>query len=506
MPITKKDTYMNIKINYGTGVATLPTAALDSIDRATKADMKLLFLLCAEPLLLSGENRETCVSRICERAGYSAAQVEAALAFWRGTGVLDIVEEDSTDAVLPVADSPTVAENPPADRRPVHNPSTEVTAPTVTVTRAKTRMLDEIPDYTSEELEQFLTAHKEASGNLAECQAIWGDMFNTREISVIISLVHTWGLSWDYVFSLLAYAKKQLAERGNQGKSLNYVYRMAMNYYKEGVMTEEALQQKFVEQERMNDFEHRIRSIFGLGQRNLTPKEKKFFSTWLYEYKYNIEIVELAYNITVDTKGSPNINYTGGILKNWYEDGLKTLDEIIAKREQENSTVRGIKEGSITPDNARETVSGILSSEQRNTEAPRVTNIAQDINVIRRLLDLGNRMLTEGETAAFTKWRVEYGYRYEIIYHAYQITLENCREYKLAYMDAILTKWHAQKLTTIEAVKAYEKGFKEDKQRKRSAATPPNAPRGDGSFETEDFFTAAVKRSFGEDFDPSVLN
>ncbi len=506
---------MNIKINYGTGVATLPTAALGSIDRATKADIKLLFLLCAEPFLLSGENREACIGRICERAGCPAAQVEASLAFWRGAGVLDMEEEDSTDVTTPAAEHPPVADTPPADSRPANSQTTESpapahpaepAAPTVTITRAKTRMLDEIPDYTTEELEQFLTEHKEASGNLSECQAIWGDIFNLRETNVIISLVHTWGLSWDYVFSLLAYANKQLAERGNQGKSINYVYRTAMNYYKEGIVTEEALQQKFVEQERMNDFEHRIRGIFGLGQRNLTPKEKKFFSTWLYEYKYNIEIVELAYNITVDTKGSPNINYTGGILKNWYEDGLKTLDEIIAKRNLETSTVRGIKEGSITPDNARETVAGILSSEPRNAEPPRTANIAQDINIIRRLLDLGNRMLTEGETATFTKWRVEYGYRYEIIYHAYQITLENCREYKLAYMDAILSKWHTQKLTTIEAVKAYEKGFKEDKQRKRSAANTPNAPRGDGSFETEDFFAAAVKRSFGEDFDPTVLN
>ena len=500
---------MNIMINYGTGVATLPTAALGSIDRSTKADIKLLFLLCAEPLLLSGENREACINRICERTGYSTAQVEASLAFWRGAGVLDMDEEDIANATASTAEPLPAAENPSVHSQPTHSQSTETVAPvppTVTVTRSGTRMLDEIPNYTTEELEQFLTEHKEASGNLDECQAIWGDIFNSREVNVIVSLVHSWGLSWDYVFSLLAYAKKQLAERGNQGKSLNYVHRMAMNYYKEGIMTEEALQQKFVEQERMNDFEHRIRSIFGLGQRNLTPKEKKFFSTWLYEYKYNIEIVELAYNITVDTKGSPNINYTGGILKNWYENGLKTLDEIIAKREQDAHTVRSIKEGSITPDNARETVTGILSSEPRSTEAPRVTSISQDINVIRRLLDLGNRMLTEGETAAFTKWRTEYGYRYEIIYHAYQITLENIREYSLPYMDSILSKWHTQKLTTIEAVKAYEKGFKEDKQRKRSAANAPNAPRRDGSFETEDFFTAAVKRSFGEDFDPSLLN
>jgi DnaD/phage-associated family protein len=55
--------------------------------------------------------------------------------------------------------------------------------------------------------------------------------------------------------------------------------------------------------------------MFGLGSRNLTPREKKYFSAWLYEYKYSIEIIEMAYNIAVDTKGTPQINYINGILK-----------------------------------------------------------------------------------------------------------------------------------------------------------------------------------------------
>ena len=182
-----------------------------------------------------------------------------------------------------------------------------------------------------------------------------------------------------------------------------------------------------------------------------------------------------------------------------------TWPEIIAKQERDNGTVKRIKEGSMTPDNARETVEGILAADPVTAEQPRTTNIASDINIIRRLLNLGNRMLTDGETAAFTKWRADYAFRFEIIYHAYQITLENRREYHLSYMDAILTKWHNQNLTTMEAIRAYEKGFREDKQRRKPAATA-NSPAGDGSFATEDFFSAAVKRSFGEDFDPAILN
>jgi DnaD/phage-associated family protein len=259
----------------------------------------------------------------------------------------------------------------------------------------------------------------------------------------------------------------------------------------------------------MNDFERRIRTMFGLGERNLTPKEKKCLSTWIYEYQYDIEIVEMAYNITVDTKGTPNMSYTNGILKNWYEDGLTTKDAIIAKREAENSAVKAIREGDLTPDSVTAAVESILNTEPRGSAAPHPGNAAKDLNILRRLLNLGNRMLTDGETVAFTRWRAEFGFRYEIIYYAYQITLENRREYHLPYMAAILSKWHAQNLTTMEAIRVYDKGFKENKERAKQRAgakAPINAPQQNSSYDTNDFFMAAVKRSLGEDFDPSVLD
>ena len=484
---------MIIRINYGTGVVTLPTSALDSLDRATKVDVKVLFFLCSEPNLLVAEDRETCVSRISDRAGYPIGQIEASLAFWRGAGVLNSDEETS----LAPAITGTVETSVPATAV-----STE-TPPNVTVTRARTRPLDEIPNYTGDDLEKFFQTCEDAEYYLQECQRLWGSLFSPRENNIIIALIWEWGLSWEYVTTLLGSAAKHFMERENQGKSLNYVYRTAINYHKDGITTLEALQQKFVEQEKMVGFEQRIRTMFGMGARNLTPKEKKYFSTWLYEYHYDIEIVELAYNITVDTKGSPNIGYINGILKNWYEDGLTTLDAIIAKREQDNSTVKTIKEGKITPDTVLSSIDSMQNSERKEADRPQVTNISQDINILRRLLNLGNRMLTEGEIAAFTKWRMEYGFRYEIIHHAYEITLENRNEYNLPYMEAILKKWHEQQLTTKEAIQAYEKGYKEDKQRKKTSGSVESSK---GSFDTDDFFMAAVKRSFGEDFDPAILN
>ncbi len=492
---------MNIQINYGTGVATLPTAALGSLDRATKADIKLLLILCAEPRYLAAEERETCIGRLAERMGCSAAQVEASLAFWRGVGILN---EDEDAEVGGEAPAPSVAAPARTDEAPAADTPAAASAvpPTVTVTRAPTRMLDEIPNYSPEDMENFFAKRGEAETYMIECQEIWGTVFTAHDTRTIIALVEQWGFSWEYVVTLIAAAEKHFRERENQGKSLNYVYRTAVGYHKEGITTVEALQQKFVEQEKMAEFEKRIRAMFGLGIRNLTPKEKKYFSTWLYEYRYGIDVVELAYNVTVDAKGSPNPGYTNGVLKHWYEDGLRTAEEISAKLENDAVTVKAVKEGKLTPDNAKETLEAVLQASAAENNAP--PSFSRDAGILRRLMNLGNRLLTEGETSAMIRWRQEYGFSYEIIYRAYQITLENRREYNLPYMDAVLKNWHEAGLTTLEAIAAYDKGFREDKLR-TGKKTPAAQPLGNSSFETDDFFMAAVKRSFGEDFDPDIL-
>ena len=497
---------MNILINFGTGVTPLPTAALELLDRATRTDIKLLLVLCADLGLTASCDRTAGISRISQRVGCTDAQTEASLAFWRGAGVLSVTDGDNEAITAPTKEtndcSAAVTEMPaePAAATQVHNDPT----PVVKITRSATRLLDEIPNYTANDLQNFYAKNDQAATYIDECQGVWGAPFSQNDLTMVVALVDQWGFSWEYVVSLIAAVAKQFRERENQGKTMNYVYRTAVNYHKEGILTTEALQQKLVEQDKMAGFEKRIRDMFGLGSRNLTPREKKFFSAWLYEYQFSIEAVEMAYNITVDTKGSPNLNYTNGILKRWYEDGLRTVEEIAAKRAADENTLRGIREGDLNPDTVKRAVETAWqegSTASASTEGE--IGFSRDASILRRLLNLGNRLLTEGELSAMERWRREYGFSYEIIYRAYQVTLENRGDYSLPYMDAILKKWKERGLSTIEAIRAYEQGFREEQQRRKPAPAP--TAHGDSSFETGDFFMAAVKRSFGEDFDPDIL-
>ena len=52
------------------------------------------------------------------------------------------------------------------------------------------------------------------------------------------------------------------------------------------------------------------------------------FATWTETYCYGIDVITLAYDITVDNTRKPVPKYTNAILERWYTEGLKTADEI----------------------------------------------------------------------------------------------------------------------------------------------------------------------------------
>ena len=72
--------------------------------------------------------------------------------------------------------------------------------------------------------------------------------------------------------------------------------------------------------------------------RKLTSKEKKQVDNWINEYKYDVDVIEKAYDITVGATSKPSIHYANAILEKWYAEGVRTMadvDALLEKREQE---------------------------------------------------------------------------------------------------------------------------------------------------------------------------
>ena len=325
---------MKIQLYYGAAVAAVPVSVLEVMDRATKKDLKVLLTLASDPTLLSGESIGECAQSISARMGATTADIEASLAFWRGAGVLTINEDEDVTPTTPTLSLP----HPEEAAEPAKKETTPIRKP---------RGEDRLPHYTSAELADLLESRKEVSDCLGECQNIWGKIFNTHESNMMLGFVDYLGLEWDYILTLLAFCAREQDKRGMK-RSLRYVETLAFSFYDEGVTDLPALQEKIRRVEQTAEVEGHLRRMFGMGERALTPSEKKKFSTWLYDYRYGLDIITRAFEVTVDTKGAHNLKYMDGILANWNSQGLRTLADIDASeaRFQAQKTEKQTKKSS----------------------------------------------------------------------------------------------------------------------------------------------------------------
>lgn len=292
---------MKYRIIYGDGVGVFPRSALDVIKRASGDDLKVLLSLCA----LEGNADE---KKLLKLTGCDSESIRDALAFWRGAGVIEAAGEKV---------EPAQEESVEAEQESAPEPQKEEKK-----TKKKLQRSEELPNYTSAELADILEQRADTATLINECQNILGKVFNVHEINVLIGLVDYLGLDCEYIMILLTYCMS-IGKR-----TLHYAEKTAFALYDAGICTAEELSEELRRREVAAGAEGRIRTLFGIGERAFTTKEKKLISSWVGEMGYPIEIIEKAYEVTADATGNASIPYANSVLERWHKEGLRTLDEI----------------------------------------------------------------------------------------------------------------------------------------------------------------------------------
>ena len=127
------------------------------------------------------------------------------------------------------------------------------------------------------------------------------------------------------------------------------------------------------------------------------------------------------------------------------------------------------------------TTGEMLAEELRRREA--ATNAE---GKIRAMFGVGERAFTTKEKKFIASWVGDMGYSIEIINKAYEVTADATGKGSFAYANSVLERWNAAGLRTLpEIEESYAKGG-------------ADAKPASGSFDTDSFFEAAVKRSLGQ--------
>jgi len=133
-----------------------------------------------------------------------------------------------------------------------------------------------------------------------------------------------------------------------------------------------------------------------------------------------------------------------------------------------------------------EGVTGYKELEERLQSIEKVDTVEQ---YIRQLFGLNSRVLIAKEKAMVEKWVLTMRYDRPILEKAYEVTINNTGKPSISYANAVLENWYKAGLGTLEEIEAsiaeYQKAHEKSETR----------PEGT-SFDTDDFFAAALRRSY----------
>ncbi|MBQ7335252.1 MAG: DnaD domain protein [Clostridia bacterium] len=300
-----------MKLNFQQDVLVLPGAVLNHCGGADAANLRVLLWLASDLSLYSKHKQ------LAKLADCDVKAVKEALRFWQECGVLAEAEEAvPTMASVPVAAVQKLAEKPPK--------------------KTVLRRADELPNYTSVELAEMMEKRASVRILINEAQQILGKMFNPSEVNVMIGMLDYLGMSEECVLLLLAHCKRI-------GKTnLRAIEKYAITMSDKGISDSDAMEEEIRHAEAMHEFEGQVRALFGMKSRALTGKESKMLSAWL-SYGYGIEVVRMAYEITVNATNEPSVAYANAILERWNSENLKTAEQITARMEEERAQKEGKK-------------------------------------------------------------------------------------------------------------------------------------------------------------------
>ena len=115
-----------------------------------------------------------------------------------------------------------------------------------------------------------------------------------------------------------------------------------------------------------------------------------------------------------------------------------------------------------------------------------VEEMAEVTGAIRSMFGFSSRALSAKEKKMIERWVCGMKYGMDVIRLAYDATVDAIHEPSMSYTNTILERWYAAGLKSVSEV---QKSMKEYRQKKQ----------GNSSFDIDDFFSAALKNTYGEE-------
>lgn len=270
---------------------------------------------------VSENKSELSIARIADAFNNTEKDVVRALKYWQRKGLLRLTFDDEDALVSLHIVSLTEVKGKPEE--PVQEKLTlnVLDAPVPGQPRTGPGSSSQIPakkEYSKAQIETFC-GQEELIQLFYIVQKYLGRSLTGQDTNTILYLYDTLKFPADLIEYLFEYCVSR------NHKSIRYIEKTAIAWAENGISNVKAA--KMMSAIYTDDC-YQVMSAFGINHRKPTKTEQDYVSRWTLSYGFDIRIVVMACQKTMDQLHQPNFEYTDAILKNWKSSGVSSAEDI----------------------------------------------------------------------------------------------------------------------------------------------------------------------------------
>jgi DnaD/phage-associated family protein len=176
------------------------------------------------------------------------------------------------------------------------------------------------PFYHPKELEMYKQSHNIIDQLFKTAEDAMAKPLSSSELSTIYSFYDWLRLPIEVIEALLQHCSE------NNHRNINYIEKIAIDWSEKGIDTLDKVADNL---QNSNKVYREVLKSLGQASRNITPKEITFVDKWIKEQNHSLDIILEACDKTIINTGKANFRYLDKILTEWFDNNIKTIDDVI---------------------------------------------------------------------------------------------------------------------------------------------------------------------------------
>lgn len=246
-------------------------------------------------------------------------------------------------------------------------PSEDMNKPRVT--------LQNRPNYTPEEISIYIEQNDSIRFMYKYYEEKSGKALSSADINTLYSFYDWLRLPVEVIVMLLEYCH-------SIGKmNIRYIEKVAIGWADEGINSIDKAEKHLKKIEARNSALYQVRKKLGLMDRALSDTEVSYIDKWTQEMKHDVELIKLAFDVTVMNTGKLSFPYMNSILESWHQRGINTLTQAQADIKNHKQNNKSKYEKNIAKTLGKGKNNKFVNFTQRDYDFKELERLAQQKNL-----------------------------------------------------------------------------------------------------------------------------